>query len=454
VVTADVSHRALLETMSQCVMLVDCEGEITYSNRACAELMNRTFEELLGSSVYELVPRGKRDALSALIDAVGKAGKSNQNGEVKTDTLSLLQKNGERVSVGVTARAFQQDGAYDRILLELGVRHRASYLQKISEQIPGVLYEVEDHGDDLQFTFVSDGYDAFAGPSGELSYPESMNHVHPDDRDHLSEVMFEAIQERRSFQAEYRYLRDDGSVVWARAESEPYQKSDGTYAWVGVIIDITELKEAQHSLEEALNEQETLLREVHHRVKNNMGIVSSMLKLERNAIDDPEVRGCIDECLHRIQSMALVHRMLHEGQQLDELNLRSYGTRLIDRIWDAYKPDEGEVTRTVSLCDEVISLDRAIPLGLILNELVSNALRHGVQERKEGVVRIVCDRVNNHFELTVLDNGTGLPDDFDPDTSGGLGLRIVQSLVRNNLQGELQMESGEEGTTVQVCFPG
>ncbi len=441
----------ILEQINQCIMLVDKKGQIIYANDACEKLLGRSLEQIKHRPATDFLT-DESEELRHLIGRKAEKRTPEEENHTRSRLFELQTKESGPVSIGLTAHSFEAPATEADVLLELGIRHRASYLQKVSDQLPGVLYEVEDLGDNLKFTFTSDGYEAFAGPEASLTYPQSMEDIHPEDRDELEEKMFSAIENRDSFQAEYRYLQDDGTVVWARAQSEPYQKSDGTYAWIGVIIDITELKKTQESLEQALEEKETLLQEVHHRVKNNMDIISSMLKLQLKTVGNPELEKLLQECLNRIQSMALVHRMLHEGKQPGHLNLKSYGNRIVERIWTAYEPTEIDVGREVRFDDVPIEHDLAIPCGLILNELISNALLHAFEDRSRGHVDIRLVREENHYELSVSDDGIGLPDEFDPVDSGHLGYRLVRSLVRNNLQGEMEIKMNE-GTTVHICFP-
>lgn len=446
----DALHQNLLEQIRQCVMLLDDEGRIQYVNHACEELIGLSRDRLTDAYLTEFVSGDAEDLRQLIRNTAG--GSSSENEHTRSEVLELQTGDDEPTVIGFTAQPFEASVTSAKVLLELGVRHRASYLQKISNQLPGVLYEVEDQGDQLEFTFTSSGYEHFAGPGAKLAYPESMEQVHPRDREELSDHMFSAIENRESFQAEYRYQRDDGSIVWARAQSEPYQKADGTYAWIGVIIDITRLIETRNSLEQALNEKETLLREVHHRVKNNLEIISSMLKLQRANIDDDHARSAMNESLNRIQSMALVHRLLHDGDRTDQLNLNTYGHRIINQIWTSHLPAGVDLERTMELEDVKLDIDTAVPCGLILNELITNALQHAFPDQDHGSVEIRFKRHDGTVELCVSDDGRGLPEDFDPAETNELGIRMVMSLVRDNLDGEMNIHA-EDGTTVQITFP-
>jgi len=205
-------------------------------------------------------------------------------------------------------------------------------------------------------------------------------------------------------------------------------------------------KQAEEDLKASLKEKEILMQEIHHRVKNNMQIISSLMKLQSRKFRDNRLKEVFRECHGRIQAMALVHETLYQSDSLSEIDLRQYVERLANHLFQAYKA-RGKIQLKLGIEDIIFEIEQAIPCGLIVNELLSNSLKHAFPGGRKGNIEIRAHLTENgEIELAVSDNGVGLPDGFDLHNTETLGLELVAGLVESQLEGtvSINMEKGTE----------
>jgi len=222
---------------------------------------------------------------------------------------------------------------------------------------------------------------------------------------------------------------------------------------------IRQLREYSKNLEElietrtkSLKEKELLLKEVHHRVKNNMQMISSILILQAAALNDDKIREVFDECNDRIRSMAIVHEKLYRSQNLSNIDCKNYLETISNSLIESYKEDTQNIHLTLDVKDVFLNIDTAIPLGLIINELLTNSLKYAFKDADEGEIRIILQSIDeNRFELKVKDNGTGLPENFDIKNTNSLGLQIVSLLSEGQLNGKININR-DSGTEFHITF--
>jgi PAS domain S-box-containing protein len=275
--------------------------------------------------------------------------------------------------------------------------------------------------------------------------------VHPDYR---TMVMDRGMARQRGepvpTQYEHRFINKSGEDGWVMvsAGSITYR---GNTAGIATFIDITESKRAEERMQAALAEKVVLLKEVHHRVKNNLQIISSLLELQSDYIEGDDSKRFIRESQDRIRSMALIHEQLYKSEDLSVIDFACYVDELVMALYRSSAVDPDKIRADVEVRDIELGIDEAIPCGLIINELVSNSLKHAFPGNRRGRISIrgsleeegaVC--------LTVTDTGIGLPQGFDISTSESLGLQIV-SLLTKQLHGTLEIQ-GHNGMAVCIRF--
>ena len=276
--------------------------------------------------------------------------------------------------------------------------------------------------------------------------------MHPDDAQRCMNLYLEAYMARRPFEMEYRLKRRDGVYRWFLDRGQPRFLSDDKFiGYIGSCIDITERKEAEQRLNESLREKEVLLQEVHHRVKNNMQVISSLFSLSSTQQVNPAVASMLKENQNRVQSMALVHEKLYRKSDLARVDFRDYLHDLITHLFRSFGAS-GRVQYILNTEPVSLAVDYAIPCGLIANELLSNALKHAFPSGRNGNVTIELRKLDSgEIRLGVSDDGAGLPENFAGTSGNTLGLQLVHTLT-SQVNGKLEVQR-EPQTTFTLTFP-
>ncbi len=217
--------------------------------------------------------------------------------------------------------------------------------------------------------------------------------------------------------------------------------------------DITERKRADEQLQTSLREKELLLKEIHHRVKNNLQVIKSLLRLQAGQIKDPRITGLFQECQDRIQSMAFIHERLYKSEQFSKIDFAEYIKELVDGLIRSMHIPTNKVALDLRLDGVMLGIELAVPCGLIVNEMMTNALKHAFPASfdGEGKISIVLKETQNRVVLTVSDNGVGIPPELDFNKTGSLGLRLISLLSQDQLNGKLELNRNR-GTTYHLRF--
>jgi len=220
---------------------------------------------------------------------------------------------------------------------------------------------------------------------------------------------------------------------------------------------IRELREEHARLTRSLAEKEVLIKELHHRVKNNLQVIASLLRLKAEATPDETASAVLRESQHRVEAIAMIHEQLYESADLRQVRLADQANLLMANLFNAFGVDSGRISGQVAVCARpdggplVLGVDQAIPTGLILNELISNALKHAFPGGRSGSIRIEAQSRERTVDLAVIDDGIGMPEDFAARKGKSLGLQIVEILVRQ-FGGTWELKR-EAGTTCRLSFP-
>ncbi|MBF0506816.1 MAG: diguanylate cyclase [Nitrospirae bacterium] len=209
-------------------------------------------------------------------------------------------------------------------------------------------------------------------------------------------------------------------------------------------------KKAEERIRQSLREKETLLREIHHRVKNNMAVVSSLLSLQAEKVEDATVRSILESSQQRVKAMALVHEQLYQREDLSSINFKDYITSIVSEIIDLYRIDTGAITTEINIEDIELDLESAMPCGLIINELLTNAFKYAFPDNRSGVLSVNFTKSGDTCTLTVKDNGVGLWEGFDYQEAGTLGLQLVNVLT-GQLDGTIRIKA-DKGTETVLKF--
>jgi PAS domain S-box-containing protein len=347
-----------------------------------------------------------------------------------------------------------------------------------------------------ELIFINEGWSKITGyPQDETTgwkIKDYMSIVHPDDRDLLSSQISKietekAVNEKINPVLDFRFLSRGGDVKWVLAHLKKIQFTEGD-AVAGIIVDITDRKIAEQSLasanqrlkarEEQLKntnselfaaieqlkanqrelfamnrEKEVLIKEIHHRVKNNLQVISSLLKLQASHLADQKAIMALKECQQRIKSIAIVHEKLYQFNNLAEIGIPVYVESLVNHLVMMFASDPTRITLNFDLANIPITIEQAIPCSMIINELVSNALKYAFPDKRKGTITVAFKELNaSTVKLSVADDGAGLPKNIDLKNTASLGMQLVTTFVEQ-LGGEIAVQSEpDKGTAFNIQF--
>ncbi len=242
-----------------------------------------------------------------------------------------------------------------------------------------------------------------------------------------------------------------GAQLWLIA-SPLYDEKGMLVGAVESIRDITDRKIAEDNVRHTLEEKDVLLQEIHHRVKNNLQVVSALIELQLQYMKDKNSINTLRDSQNRIRTMALIHETLYRSHDLSKVEFHAYIRKLVDALFDTYSIEEHTIT-TIYLVDEtLLDVDTAIHCGLIVNELVSNTFKHAFPDGRRGTITIGFHKSGEHYTLSYADNGVGIPGGIDCTTTESLGLKLVSLLSTEQLEGTIQLIRGQ-GTKFIIVFP-
>ncbi|MEG4370595.1 PAS domain S-box protein [Microcoleus sp. B4b_D2] len=335
---------------------------------------------------------------------------------------------------------------------EKTIRESEERFRQLAENIQDSVWLMSAEFTDL--LYLSPAYEQIWGRSREELYADPlkmMEWVHPEDKILLEEAMGRVLQ-GESTNTEYRIFLPDGTIRWVCDRAFPiYDESGKIYRIAGICEDISDRKLTDARIQAALREKEVLLKEIHHRVKNNMQVISSLLQLQAQYIEDEATLTLFEESQTRIHSMALIHEQLYQSEHLDRIALSPYVENLVANLYQSFGCGNTSIKFNLKVDPIYLNIETAIPCGLIINELVSNSLKYAFISSLAGEISINFHEINNsQFHLTIQDNGRGFPANFDWENTETLGLRLVKMLAYQ-LEASIAIDS-QRGTCYSLIF--
>ena len=277
---------------------------------------------------------------------------------------------------------------------------------------------------------------------------------HPDDLKVSNELLEKHFNgELDYYDCEIRMRHKNGNWIWVqdRGKVSTWTDDGKPILISGTHQEITGRKQSDEQIKANLQEKETLLQEIHHRVKNNMTVISSLLKLQMTRLSDKAAKEALQDSQNRVQTMSMIHETLYRSGNLSAIDMKTYLSELGRIIFQSYNLS-GKVTLKIEAEGILIGVKQASPVGLIVNELITNSLKYAFLDGREGEILLELKSNNeNGVELTVSDNGIGIPAGFDLKNADSLGLKLVKMLVENQLDGSVDMESNN-GTKFTIKF--
>ncbi|MEG4055225.1 MULTISPECIES: PAS domain S-box protein [unclassified Microcoleus] len=335
---------------------------------------------------------------------------------------------------------------------EKTIRESEERFRQLAENIQDSVWLMSAEFTDL--LYLSPAYEQIWGRSREELYAEPlkmMEWVHPEDKHLLEEAMGRVLQ-GESTNTEYRIFLPDGTIRWVCDRAFPiYDESGQIYRIAGIGEDISDRKLTEARIQAALREKEVLIKEIHHRVKNNMQVISSLLQLQAQYIEDESTLALFEESQTRIHSMALIHEQLYQSEHLDRIDLPPYVENLVANLYQSFGCGNTAIQFNLNLDPIYLNIETAIPCGLIINELVSNSLKYAFSQSLTGEINIKFNELSSQqLQLIIQDNGSGFPAGFDVDNTETLGLRLVR-MLSCQLEASIAIDS-QCGTCYTLIF--
>ena len=452
-IESELRYHMLFDSATDAIIIHDSAGKIQIANQIASRESGYTVRMLQDLRLQDLglVPGGGLSA-GQNIELQSKGHYLFESHLTTKDGTSLpvevrckIIEYNERPAILSTIRDITERRHAQVALIESEERYRM-----IGDLIPFGVWACDAKGN---FSYLSESFLSVLGITLEECRKDGWMHLLPrEDSDRTIADWRQCIQTGSFWDYEYRIVDKNGKGLIVLSRGAPHTDSDGNItSWVGIHLDITERKRYEARLETSLREKEVIIKEVHHRVKNNMQVISGFLELQSNYIQDPDAVEKLNECQRRVRTMALVHEKLYQSKSLGAINAAEYIKSLIADLMNSYSLST-QVDVSVDVDDVNITLDMAIPCGLIINELVTNALKYAFFDRPEGKLSLALHHREDHtFSLVVQDDGVGLPPDYEARSAASLGMQLVRVLV-HQLGGEMKSES-DKGTRFTIIFP-
>lgn len=434
--------RLVVESSPSAMVLIGKNGAIEMVNTQAERLFGYRRSEMLGQAVSMLVPERFRNNHPTLRDAFFRAPTPRPM-DSGLD-LYALRKDGSEFPVEIGLNPIETDGGTMVLsaIVDISLRKQLEErFRRVVESTPNGMIMVNQAGLIEMVNTQTErifGYERteLIGQSIDMLIPERYRAGHPGHRS----LFFGDPRARPMGAGRDLYARrKDGSEIPVEIGLSPLETPEGVKV-LSSVVDISDRKQREESIQASLREKDILLGEIHHRVKNNLQIVHSLLDLQSTNVSDPRIVGMLRESQNRVRSMALIHQTLYESKDFARVDFRRFLDTLVPTLVSSYSVGPEQVKLSFSLDNVPLPINAAIPCGLVVNELVSNALKHAFPSGRSGEIAIsMAYETPGTVLLSVSDTGVGIPEDFDIDLATTLGLQLVVLLV-DQLGGELSIQ--------------
>lgn len=443
----------MLAEKSPNMIFINKKGRVVYANQKCEEVIGYRREEFY-SPDFDFIGLIAPESVAVIKSNFQKHMKGI---DVPPYEYTLLKKTGEKIDSIITTKLISYGGgnAILGIITDITERKQAEEALRISEEkyrhlvenMNEVLYSVDETGN---ITYISPVVESLSGYNpAEIIGKNFLTFIFKDD----VEFIQEQFQKRISgihLTSECRFLTKSGELKWIRSSGRPIVLNGRFLGVQGVIADITDQKRAEDEIKASLREKEAMMRELHHRVKNNLQIVSSLLRLQSRSLKSKALKDTFEIAQNRIKSMALIHEVLYLSEKIDKINFSDYVKRITNHLAAMFSRKAKSIDLELDLGELYLSIDKAIPCGLIINELVSNAFKHAFPDGKSGKILVHLKNKLDNCTIVIEDNGVGLPAEAESGKNGTLGLQLVQDLVKQ-IEGTLETTRAG-GTAFKIVF--
>ncbi|WP_374654563.1 PAS domain S-box protein [Dongia sp.] len=438
---SDFHFQRVVEAAPSAMVMVNAAGRIELVNVQVERVFGYQRAELIGQPVEILLPQRLREHHPSLRQAFFAEPQSRPMG-IGRD-LFARRKDGSEfpVEIGLSPIETEEGTMVLSAIVDISERRRSEErFRLVVEAAPSAMVMINARGEIEMVNAQAErvfGYERaeMLGQAVEMLVPERLRDHHPGlRRSFAANSLARPMGAGRDLYARRR----DGSEFPVEIGLNPIETEDGTKI-LSAIVDISDRKQKERSIEQALKEKDVLLGEIHHRVKNNLQIVHSLLDLQSSQISDPVVLAMLRDSQNRVHSMALIHQTLYQSQDFARLNFGAFLDSFVPLLISSYAIHGNKISVQIDAHEVSLPINSAIPCGLIVNELVSNALKHAFPDGRQGQILLeLKPDEDGNLILSVSDDGIGLPQELDLKMAGSLGLQLV-SMLGDQLRGKLDI---------------
>ena len=378
----------------------------------------------------------------------------------RVEAQKALQKAHDELEMRVEERTAALSKANEVLSVEIAERTKAEEaLQESEEKYRSILENIEEayYEADIagRFTFFNDSLSKITGYSADELMGSNIRGYTDQNRAMEGEKAFKDVSTTgkpvKGFA--WEITRKDGNKRHAEVSASLIRGGGGKgIGFLGIIRDVSERKQAEQQIKASLKEKETLLKETHYRVNNNMQVIISLLRLQSVKIKDKKYAGMFKDSENRIKSMALIHETLYRSKDFASIDFNGYVKSIANPLIRTYAVNPDRIKLNIRIEDISLGVDNAIPCGLIINERISNALKYAFPKDGIGEIKINLRSMSrDEIELTVSDDGIGIPEEVDIKKTESLGLQLVHILAEDQLDGTLELQR-DRGTAFKIRF--
>jgi len=480
-----ISARDLPEILTQVTAMkvpeiiyqLDSESNIRFINQAVSRY-GYSPDELIGTSVFDIIHPDDREKARWRVNERRTGNRRTFNYELRLLTKDnhpvFFLIRGNRIEMEPVL-TFEAEGLYsgknpceenyqgtvgvardvtEKKALEQGLAEQERLFKSITDNLREVIWleQIKPRA----ILYVNPSFETVFGIPRKQAYADPnfwMNKLHPEDRDKISCVLKGGDIAGNYF--EYRII-DGEEVRWIRSTLIPCRNEnsgyvDGGNRYVGLAEDITELKKREINLASALEKNEMLIREVYHRIKNNLLIVESIISIQASEVEDSRVKEILSQLKSRIQTVGLLHHMLHQTEQTDAIEMDQYLERLCTYFQNSSVDDQRRIKLEISAAPARLPMATSVSVGLIVTELLINAVKYAFPRGRSGFIRVHFIRTDTGYRFTVTDNGVGFPAE-SRENNDSFGFNLVQTLV-HQLKGSFQTDRKNGLSIITIEFP-